>query len=130
MEINKENILSDIGRIPSEVHKNIMYAVVDYAYKYSHVKEIGIGDVKKIVSSKYSEIDILLSLQKLCLLEFPLLELKYEFQDSEDEYYILSNKDIEEAYKTGYLIHPRTGEAMSKEIIQSKVFMFFKVKRS
>lgn len=129
MKISKEHILSDIGRIPSEVHKEIMCAVVDYAFKYQQVTEIGIGDVKEMVSNKYQEIDILLSLQKLCLLEYPLLELKYEFQENEDEYYTLPNDEVEEAKKTGCLIHPNTGEAIPKEIFQTKVFMFFKIKR-
>lgn len=129
MKNKKEDILSDIERIPSEVDKEIMRSVVEYAFKYKHVTEFGIGDVKGLVSNKFSEIDILLSLQKLCLLKYPLLELKYEYQESEDEYYELPILQVEKAKETGYLIHPMTGKAIEKEIFQTKVFMFFKITR-
>ncbi len=129
MQYSKENILADIERVPSDIHKKIMCAVVDYAFKYQNVKEIGIGDVKQIVKDDFSEVDILLSLQMLCLLQYPLLELKYEFQKDEDDYYLLTKNDIKEAKKNGFLINPVTGNAIPKGIFESKVFMFFEIKR-
>ncbi|WP_148230106.1 hypothetical protein [Marivirga tractuosa] len=104
-----------------------MYKVVDYVFSYLHVKEIGIGDVKKLVSKDISDVDILLSLQKLCLLHPPLLSLNYEFFENEDTYYPLSNSDVKAAEETGFLTHPYTGELLPEDIYSKRIFMFYKV---
>ena len=131
MEAYKKQILTDIERVPSKIHKEIMLSVVDYAFKLVHITEIGIGDVMEFTSNKYGEIDVLLSLQQLCLLKYPLLEVRYEFRENEETYYILSKSEIKEAEKTGYLTHPYTGDLLSMDIYRKNVYMFFKlIKRS
>lgn len=127
MEAYKTQILTDIDRIKSKIHKEIMLSIVDYAFKFAHITEIGIGDVMEFTSNEYSEIDVLLSLQQLCLLKYPLLEVRYEFRINEDTYYTLSKSGIKEAEKTGYLIHPHTGELLSMDIYRKNVYMFFKI---
>lgn len=127
MKTYKEQIILDIERIPSEIHKQIMLSIVEYAFKYKYMTEIGIGDVKEHISKDYNEIDILLSLQQLCLLKYPLLEISYEFKESEDEYLHLSKSTVKEAEKTGYLIHPNTGEILKMDIYKRNIYMFFKI---
>lgn len=127
MNYYKEQILTGIKQVQPEVHQQIMLCIVEYAYTCVHIKEIGIGDVLDFISNKYEEVDILLSLQKLCLLEYPLLEVNYELKENEDTYYSLTKSELKKAKNTGYLTHPYSGELLSMDIHKKDIYMYFKL---
>jgi len=129
MSTTKEQILADINSMNLGVHGEIMLSVIEYIYKFNDVRQIGIGDVKEIVSNKFSESEVVLSLQKLCLLKNPILSVKYEIQIDEDLYYPLSKKVVNDAVNTNKLFIEEIGQFINFNEFKNKVFMYFQINR-
>lgn len=105
-------------------HVEICIQILNYVVEYpaSKLKHISYGSLKKLVGPKFTDEQLLVSIQYLCGERVPVLEPNFEFIEN-DELYIIPNSEIEEARRKGVLIHPLTGEEIYD--FENCVFMFF-----
>lgn len=127
---NRTIIFSEIHAHPDELHKEIMLKIAEYVFQNHHVLELGIADLKDILKPDYADTDIFICMQKLCMLVPPLLELRYEFMHSEDDYEELSQEEIIHVTSKKNIINPRSGESLNYDSYKNSVFLFFKINRS
>ena len=106
---------------------DICVSILDYLIrnKSKPLSHITYGSLKKIIHTNYSNQDILSAIQYLCGDRIKLLEAKFELIDNE-EYYDIPNDELNEARKTGELLHPKTGEQIND--YEDKVFKYFQIK--
>lgn len=125
MELSKELIMAQIyedwGLLPQS---EICVALLNYLIHLPKNKDyhITFGSLKIVIGNKYTDIDLLKSVQYLCGDRIQLLDINFELLEDE-EFFPLSKSDVSDAKKTGELVHPQTGEIV--EDYEEKVFMYF-----
>lgn len=132
MTITKKDILNEMQFIESSKQKEIMSFVVDYLLENSHVREFGTSRVTQLLEKSKKECsthEVLRSLLSLCMLEHPLLELKYSLMLQDGTGLPIDVDEVENARRTGYLEHPETGMMISYADNQENIFMYFKTIR-
>jgi len=82
--------------VKSTLHQEIMNIIVDLIPKLD--KEIDIDEIKHHTKDKYNDVDIFISLQQLCLISTPVLEVFYEYEDGTK----LTKIDINQYRRTEY----------------------------
>jgi hypothetical protein len=120
-EIRKQ-IYEDWSQKPQS---QICLAIFDYLLKNNHksLSHITYGSLRKIAGVSNDDQNILMAIQYLCGDKTHLLEAKFELIDDEENYFDISNSELNKAHKTGQLLHPQTGELISN--FKEKVFMYF-----
>jgi hypothetical protein len=114
-------VVEDWGNKPQA---DICISIINYLYKRidnppSHITH---GFLRKVAGNHYQDDDLLLAVQYLCGARLKLLEAKFEFIEDE-EVFELSNNEVKQAQRTGFIIHPKTGEQVKS--FEDKVFVYF-----
>ena len=117
-----DKIYNDWGEKPQF---NICMSILDYLVKKSSQEYLHLtySLIKKIVSSKYNDEDILLAIQYLCGYRTNILNTQFELIEDNDNIVDISKEKIKEAQETGQLFHPYTGEPIQD--FEDKVFLYF-----
>lgn len=113
-------IRKDWGVSPqSEICTSVLTYVTSTSMPLSHVTY---GSIREVVGKHFSDQDIFSSLEYLCGDSVHLLEIGFEL--IEDENYIpVDIQAIQNARKTGELIHPDTGESIAE--YEKKIYVYF-----
>ena len=123
--ISRETIVEQIIEDWSEkTQSEICIAILDYLLRnqFSSLLYITYGSLRIVVGEKYKDTDLLEAIQYLCGDRTKLLKAKFEIIE-DDNHIDIENSELKEAYETGQLLHPETGELISD--FESKVSMYF-----
>ncbi|MBD2167325.1 hypothetical protein H6G04_23320 [Calothrix membranacea FACHB-236] len=125
MKISKELIIKQIYEDWGDsLQSEICVKLLDYLTQLPIDKQyhITFGSLKMVIGNKYTNIDLLKSVQYLCGDRTKLLDINFELLEDE-VFFKLSNSDVIDAKKTGELVHPETGDIVDD--FEEKVFMYF-----
>jgi hypothetical protein len=108
----------------SKPQADICIDILDYLLRVptQNLLHISYGSLKKIISQRVEESDLLMAIQYLSGERTPILEVRFEFIE-DDEIYSLPNSEIKLARETGQLVHPETGELIDD--FEDKTYMYF-----
>lgn len=104
----------------------ICLRILDYVYKGANIyTHISFGSLNQLLEGKFSEVEILKAIQYLCGDKVEVLDINFEFIDDDDTSYQIVKENVAEAIKTGYFVHPITGDVLEKAEFESKIFSYF-----
>lgn len=120
-----EDQIKDDWRDNSQIGE-LCLLILDYVYSNKDsIRHISYGSLSSLTNGMFPIEHILMATQYLSGSKAQVLDLQFEFIDDDDESYGVSKKELSDAYKNNFFIHPRTGEVIQKNDFEKKIFQYF-----
>ncbi|WP_286395083.1 hypothetical protein [Pseudanabaena mucicola] len=122
---NRQQIITQINKdLGNSSKAEICVEILDYLLRSPKISHITYGSLRKVVSDKYKNEDLLAAIPYITGDSTNLLEVNFELRiDDETIPLPLTVSEVKIADRTKTLYNPETGELV--ENFEDKVFMYF-----